>query len=167
MQPLEIERKFLIAMPDSAWLLSREGAQCEEIAQTYLIAELGEERRVRRKSAQGTVVFVKTTKRAISGAAREEIEQEITREEYAALLLEADPNRRTIEKTRISFPYAGHLLEIDLYPFWRDKAILEAELLDEREELRLPQEIRVLQEVTDDPRYKNAALAIAQDPSAL
>ena len=40
-----------------------------------------------------------------------------------------------------------------------DKAILEIELRDEDEEVRLPQEIRVLKEVTNDPEYKNAALA--------
>lgn len=167
MQPVEIERKFLIAMPDPAWLNAQEGVKREEIAQTYLRADPGEERRVRRKSAQGRDVYVKTTKRAISDVKRVEIEEEISREEYAALLLEADPARRTIEKTRFRFLHAGHLLEIDVYLFWEDKAILEVELEDEREEIRLPQEIRILGEVTDNPRYKNAALAKAENLSSL
>jgi len=163
----EIERKFLVAMPDPSWLWAQEGVRCAQITQTYLRSTGEEEVRVRRRSEQGIDTFVRTAKRTLSGIKRVEIEKEITREEYAALLLEADPARRTIEKTRYSFRCAGHVVEIDIYPLWRWQAILEVELADEREALTLPKEIRILCEVTDDPRYKNAALASAEDLSAL
>ena len=67
--------------------------------------------------------------------------------------------RHSLEKTRWRIPFASHLLEIDLYPFWRDQAILEVELQSEEEDFLLPPEIRVIREVTGDPRYLNSSLA--------
>ncbi len=166
-QPVEIERKFLIAMPDPAWLAGQKGVRFEEITQTYLKAPDGEEARVRRRGAQGAWTYVKTVKRALCGITREEIETEITREEYETLLGERDPFRRTIEKTRCSFPYAGHVLEIDVYPFFAECAVLEAELKSEDEALLLPEEIAVIREVTLDHRFRNAALAACKDPAKL
>lgn len=166
-QPFEIERKFLIEYPDFSWLGAQTEMKREEIAQTYLLCAEGEERRVRRRFADGKAVYVQTIKRPFSGAKRIEIEEEITKARYDALLLQADSSRRTIEKVRFSFPYAGHALEIDVYPFWGDRAILEIELSAENESISLPQQIRIIREVTDDPRYKNAALAQAEDPHAL
>lgn len=50
-------------------------------------------------------------------------------------------------------------LELDIYPFWKDKAILEIELASEDEEISIPNEIKIIKEVTDDENYKNANLA--------
>ena len=49
--------------------------------------------------------------------------------------------------------------EIDVYPFWSDQAIMEIELSDPNEEIRFPEIIRVIREVTEDERYKNSSLA--------
>ncbi|MBR5224413.1 MAG: CYTH domain-containing protein [Clostridia bacterium] len=166
-QPLEIERKFLIAMPDSAWLMAQEGVTREGIEQTYLLSGAGEEVRVRRRGAAGTYAYVKTVKRALSGITREETETAVSKAEYDALLDMRDPSRRTIEKTRYSFPYRGHVLEIDVYPFWENWAILEAELQREDEALDLPEEIRIIREVTQDKRFKNSALAACADLKSL
>lgn len=166
-EPYEIERKFLIAPPDPLWLRAQEGYLCEEIVQTYLKSEPGEEMRVRKRGAAGRYVYTKTIKRPVCGAKRIEIEEEITREAYEALLAKADSALRPIEKTRRSFRYAGHIIEIDAYAFFADRMILEAELGAEDETLCLPPQIRVIREVTHDPRFKNAALAAAPDPSAL
>ena len=46
-----------------------------------------------------------------------------------------------------------------MFPAWPDKAFLEIELLDEREEFPFPEGIRVIREVTEDRRYTNYALA--------
>jgi CYTH domain-containing protein len=56
--------------------------------------------------------------------------------------------------------YENQYFEIDIYPFWNDKAILEIELSDENTEIKFPKEINVIKEVTDDESYKNASLAI-------
>ena len=54
----------------------------------------------------------------------------------------------------------NHFFEIDIYPFWRDKAVMEIELSSEDEDFEIPHEIKVIKEVTGDKRYKNASLAI-------
>ena len=83
----------------------------------------------------------------------------ITRE---ALLAQALPGLPVLRKVRWAFPYAGRTVEIDLYPFWSEQAILEVELPSPQEVPLLPPEIAVLREVTDDPDLKNRALALEQ-----
>lgn len=159
-EPLEIERKFLIAMPEEA-VLERESAGRIAITQIYLCrGRSGENRRIRRSFADGREVFYYTEKCRLTDRTRIEREREITREEWDRLLPEADSDRRPIEKTRWKVPYAGHVLEIDIFPFWQDRAFCEAELGSEDEELRLPPWLRVIREVTEDIRYTNSALAL-------
>ena len=50
-------------------------------------------------------------------------------------------------------------MEIDVYPFWQDRAIAEVEVESEEESVTLPSFIKVLQEVTVDKRYKNVNMA--------
>ena len=51
-------------------------------------------------------------------------------------------------------------MEIDIFPFSKDKAILEIELNEEQQAFQLPNFIEVIKEVTDDDKYKNVNLAI-------
>jgi CYTH domain-containing protein len=60
---------------------------------------------------------------------------------------------------RYCLTYDNQYFQIDVYPFWKDKAIAEIELHDVSEKVRFPKEIKVIREVTDDPEYKNASLA--------
>ena len=57
------------------------------------------------------------------------------------------------------------MFEIDLFPFWEDRAILEIELQDEAQPVEFPPEIEILKEVTEDRRYTNSSMAkeIPQD----
>lgn len=158
-EPLEIERKFLIEPPDPHWLETQPGIRRVEIVQTYLRSDNGESRRVRAWTENGKTVYIQTSKRSVTDMTRIERETELTSEEYRSLLREADPNRHPLEKTRWLLPYKGHVLEIDLYPFWMDQAVLEVELQREDERFVLPAEIRVMREVTGDPRYLNSSLA--------
>ncbi len=153
----EIERKYLIRMPDPAWL-ARE-AEGTEITQTYLLAAPGTTERVRRRGRAGGYEYTHTTKTKLSDLRRIEEEEEITREAYEALLTRADPTRRVIEKTRWCFDYGGQAFELDIFPFWTDRAYLEIELQDETTPVNLPPALTLIREVTEDPRYSNAALS--------
>ena len=55
--PLEIERKYLISYPDTAWLEGRPDVTVSEITQTYLLSSEGEERRVRERREGKEVVY--------------------------------------------------------------------------------------------------------------
>ena len=153
----EIERKFLIAMPEASLLAE---AERSEIVQTYLLGEKGTTERVRRRDRSGRIEYTHTVKRRISSLRRMEDEAEISASEYETLLSRADPKRRSVQKERYCFVESGLLWEIDVYPFWTGQAVLEVELTDEAQEIKLPQRIRILREVTDDKRYTNASMSL-------
>lgn len=152
----EIERKFLIAMPDKAFL---EACERSEITQTYLVGEENTTERVRRRVYPDRCEYTHTIKRKLNNIRREEDEQEIDENTYTALLDRADSARHAINKTRCCFTHDGRLWELDVFPFWANQAFLEIELTSEEETFSLPPGIRLLREVTDDPRYTNAALS--------
>lgn len=158
-EPLEIERKFLIEYPDVAELEKLPNCQRVEIIQTYLSAREGEESRVRQRGIDGNYVYFQTTKKPVSDMKRVEVERRLTKDEYLRLLMNADPNCRPIRKTRYCLTSENQYFEIDVYPFWQDKAIMEIELANETAEIRFPVQIKVIKEVTDDDSYKNASLA--------
>lgn len=153
----EIERKYLIAMPERDFLDSCERS---EITQTYLLGEENTTERVRKRVRGETCEYTHTVKRKLNNVRRIEDEHVIGAEEYEALLKRADPARQVIEKTRHCFEYEGRVWELDVFPFWADRAFLEIELTDESEPAALPPGIRLIREVTDDPRYTNAALSL-------
>ena len=68
--------------------------------------------------------------------------------------------RNILHKIRYCLPYERQTFEIDVFPFWQDRAFMEIELDDEEQGISFPQEIRVLREVTEDPRYTNSALSL-------
>ena len=58
----------------------------------------------------------------------------------------------------------GFCYEIDVYPEWTDRAVLEIELEREDQAVVLPDWVSVLREVTEDPRYTNHALSRRDQP---
>lgn len=160
-EPFEIERKFLIEYPDLKWLESLPNCKRIEIIQTYLKAGEDEEIRVRQRGVDGHYIYFQTIKRRVSGIKRVEIERRLSEREYISLLMSADTTRRQIRKDRYCLTYENQYFEIDIYPFWKDKAIAEIELSDENATIEFPKKIKVIKEVTEDESYKNASLARA------
>ena len=158
-EPYEIERKFLVEYPDVRWLCSIPNCQRIEIIQTYLKSGPDEEVRVRQRGMDGHYIYFQTTKRRISDVKRVEIERRLSEQEYLHLLMDADTNYRQIRKDRYCLTFDNQYFEIDIYPFWTDKAIVEIELNDENEEIRFPEQLKVIKEVTKDESYTNRALA--------
>ena len=157
--PVEIERKFLIYMPDIAVLESFEGVRVKYIEQTYLDCEEGKNARVRRIVEGERESFVKTVKQRISTLSAFEEEYEIDAASYREELKSASADKQTIVKTRYCIPFDEHIVEIDVYPFWSDRAILEVELASENESFSLPDCLHIIKEVSEDKRYKNTNLA--------
>lgn len=156
----EIERKYLIVYPDLALLRAQPGCAEWDIEQIYLTQpDPGCVRRIRKVVTNGETHYFKTFKRRVSVLTAEEDEGEISQSDYEAFRLEADPARHPILKTRLRIPYEGHVLEFDIYPFWKDQAILEVELDSETEAHAIPDYAHIIRDVSDDPAYKNHALA--------
>ena len=156
MEHLEIERKFLIRMPDAA-LLSR--LPFSEIEQVYILSPEGERERIRRRVYGDRVDCTHTVKTRLNDRKRIEREEEISEERYCELLSKADPSRVPVRKKRLIYEYDGQPFEIDLFPFWDDRALMELELSDEEQMLRFPPGIEIVREVTSEKRYLNSAIA--------
>ena len=156
----EIERKYLIRYPDIRVLQAQKGVEQWEVVQIYLTVENpGETRRIRQVVSGGQIHYYKTFKRHMSTFSCEEDEGEIDQMEYIRLSQEQLPQCRPLGKTRYRIPYQGHVLEFDLYPFWKDRAILEIELEHENEGAAIPDYVRIIRDVSADAAYKNRQLA--------
>lgn len=161
---VETERKFLIVRPDCALLEAQDGIRVTDMIQTYLTYDGETERRIRKITENGTVTYVHTRKTPIPGVkiSRMEDEREITEEEYDRLMKECITE---LSKTRFSFPYGGHVIEIDVYPHeiggdaLDGYAVLEVELASEDEAFTLPDFITVTEELTGTKKFSNKAMA--------
>lgn len=158
-EPFEIERKFLIEYPDIAWLERLPNCHKVDIIQTYLLSPSGDETRIRQRGEGGSYTYYETIKRRVSDVKRVEIERRLTQREYLTLLMDADPALHPVRKTRYCLTWENQYFEIDVYPFWKDQAIVELELSDENTEIRFPKELKLIREVTDDRAYNNYTLA--------
>ena len=160
-EPLEIEKKFLLASVPDFHSDDWEQARAIEIEQTYLLSSADEEVRVRRRVNEGHATHYFTKKSPIRPGVRTETERRISEREYTTLLELRDPERKTVRKTRWCFEYGRQYFEVDIIrePLTRTCALLEIELATEDEEVRLPHFLDVDREVTNDPVYSNADLA--------
>lgn len=157
---LEIERKYLIRMPDEDYLSAMPGCEIWDIVQTYLMdGEDFSTRRVRSIQTKEGVQYIHTVKHRMTTLSHREWEAEVSREEYDALLRDANPRLRAIHKRRYRIPYEGQLLEIDVYSFWHDRATLEIELDSEEQQVILPEWLSIVRELTGEVAYKNRYLA--------
>ncbi len=158
--PLEIEKKILIQKPKISELARFTQYSEHEIVQTYLCDDgSGVERRIRMRGNPFDYTFFYTEKKPVSPGVRVEVERKITEKEYLNYLFETDCHKRQIKKTRYCFIYDNLYYELDVYPFWDDKAILEVELSSEASTFNIPGFITPIKDVTDDPAYSNYHLA--------
>ena len=158
-EPYEIERKYIIYYPNIKKLESMPNCQKIDIVQTYLKSNNENERRVRARGIDGDYLYYLTEKKEISKLKRIELERKLTQDEYIKYLMEADNNLRTIRKTRYCLTENNQYFEIDIYPEWKNQAIMEIELSDENEKIKTPKFIEIVKEVTDDDNYKNYGMA--------
>ena len=157
---MEIERKYLIARPDQSLLEQRPNCDRVDIVQTYLKSDdPTEERRIRQRGSNGNYVYFMTRKRKAGGIKRVEIEERLTQGEYIALMVEADPAFRPIRKSRYCLSENGLYYEIDIYPDWKDQAVMEIELYSTDDKVCFPEGIRVIREVSGEKEFTNPAIA--------
>lgn len=159
-EPLEIERKWLIEYPNTIELSKMEDYDYTEIWQTYTdYMEHNAFGRIRKRGKKGEYTYTKTFKRKISDLTRVEYEEEITKAEYDKIMEYRKKGYNTINKVRHTFMYKGFKYEVDVFPFWSDRAFLECEVDSEDTEIPIPSCVRIIKEVSFDSRYKNSALA--------
>jgi CYTH domain-containing protein len=145
----EIERKFLVRGDDYRAL-----GTCEHYRQGYLRRAGPSTVRVR---IAGERAYL-TIKGPTEGLRRSEFEYPIPLAD-AEELLETLCDRPQIEKRRYLVKHGDHTWEVD--EFLGDNAgLVMAEIELDREDERFEMPAWVGEEVTQDPRYRNAALAM-------
>ncbi len=158
-RPMETKRKYLIRYPDTGELEQRPNCQRVEILQAYLKSEIpGEMIRIRQRGREGHYLYYKTRKRMIDGK-RIEMEERLSKNEYLELLMQADPDYRPIRKQRYCLSENGLYYNIDIYPQWPDRALMEIELYGREDEVVFPEGISVIREVTGEEEFTNPSIA--------
>lgn len=147
----EIERRFRIEPPSPTSLA---GAETWDITQTYCANGV----RVRHVRQNGRSRYILTYKRDLTPMTRIEEEREISAPEYLAYLRTACADAATLRKTRYRIPWDGHIFEVDVFEGLA-AVLMEVELQREDEPFTFPPFVKVLDEVTEDPHWRNAALA--------
>jgi CYTH domain-containing protein len=156
------KRKFLISMPDTAMLVDKLNSVAVDMMQTYLSASKPNvERRIRQQKSGSEYLYFYTEKRLGEDGRRWVTERPISEKEYVSYLMESDLSLHGVRKTKYRFIYNDVRMEIDIYPFSSDKAILF--IYDTAaENAQLPEGISIIKDVTGDANYKNRTLARAQ-----
>ncbi len=154
---LEIEKKFLIQYPDTEYLKTI--SDYTEIEQIYLKSEKGISERIRKRGRDGEYLYYHTIKKPLTDMTRIEEERVISLSEYEEFKKRADKRFNIIYKTRYCVAYGGHIMEIDVFPFWHRQAFLEVELSSEDEEFAIPEFLHIIRDVTEDKHYTNHSLA--------
>lgn len=161
---LEIERKFLLSEHFSIQRIPVP-YQRISIEQAYLKKEeVRSRQRIRCRGQNDAYVYYLTEKTpsAESNFVQEEKEKRISSNEYYKLLEQRDPKRAIIKKERICFLWKNQYFELDLFtePDWiRGLMILEIELTEENDKIKIPEWLGRVREVTNEPNYKNSELA--------
>ena len=160
-EPMIAKRKYLIKMPDTKLLVDRYQATPLDMMQTYLIVTRpGVERRIRQQRNGEDYLYFYTEKHYREDGTRWDTEKPISEKVYLRYLMESDSSMHSVRKTKYRFLYEGCRLEVDVYPFCSDKAVLFVYAPDTAPSL--PEEIQVIRDVTGDPNYKNRRLAQVQ-----
>ncbi len=160
-EPMDKKRKYLIAMPDMNRLVVNYGAVPFEMMQNYLVeTNPSIERRIRRQKNGPDYLYFYTEKHKMPDETYWDTERPISRKEYERYLLEADPALREVHKVKYRFNHGRSHFEIDVYPFSKDKAVMFC--YSDSDEVNIPPEIQILQEVTGNLNYKNKTLAATQ-----
>lgn len=151
---LEIEKKWLIDFANIPYNLAK--ADIEKIEQTYIC--FSPEIRVRRINDGQRYTFTVKTGITEDGMIRNELEEEITKEEYENMIIKKEGN--TINKTRYQIFDNGYVYAIDIFSGdLTGLAYLEVEFKNEDEAHNFMAPDWVKKDVTADLNYKNGYLA--------
>ncbi len=156
---IEIERKYVIKMPDFDLLRQERGYTESEILQIYIESQEGVTHRIRKRSYKGLTVYTETKKSRIDFISSIEEENEISEERFAELSEKIKTGTAPIIKTRHTFLYNENTFEIDVYQNRKGSAVMETELENREAAPEMPPFIEIIKEVTGDYRYSNAAMA--------
>lgn len=158
--PIEVYKKYLVSIPDFESLKEKVNLTKVDMTRIYLLNEENEnERSILQRGHFGDYAFYYTEKRHFDTFDRIEVERRLTKNEYVSLIGKADTRRKQINKTRYCFVWNNKYYELDVFEFWKDKAMLKVQLTDRDSEVEIPEFLQVIKDVSNNKNYTNYALA--------
>ena len=160
-EPMVAKRKFLIEMPDLEQLKKKYNAVMLDMMQSYLVVtQPGVERRIRQQKNGEDYLYFYTEKHTREDGAKWVTEKPISEKQYVKYLMESDSALHHVRKNKYRFIADTCRYEVDVYPFSGDKAILFQ--YAPSNDTVIPEELKVIREVTGEEEYKNRMLALVQ-----
>ena len=157
--PIEIERKYIIEIPEEEKMRLCNGYTVSEIVQIYIESQSHVTHRVRSRKTNGKTVYTETKKIRIDKMSSYEDEREISEREFQSFSEKIKTGTVPVVKLRHSFDYLGQTFEIDVYTQWKSSCIMETELESRDKCVEFPEFIKIIKEVTGDKVYSNASMA--------
>ena len=162
--PVEKFNKYLIEVNEE--LLERFKGEANystsHIIQHYLKPDNGHERRIRMRETGDTVMYSYSDANYLSTNERIKKDRVLTQREYNEFLSQIDKNLNVLDKMRYSFIENGNFYKVEVFDFDKTKGILSVDVPLDGREIKIPEYIKVIKDITDDVSYKNYYLAGAQ-----
>jgi hypothetical protein len=168
---IRMNKRYLVDSPsDLEGFAAQYNCVIQHIEQTYLKSrKSGAERRVRRiqngRNANDIAYYYTERDNVEGGVLTRREYMPHGEREYIRLILQADPLKNTVTKTRYAFTANNQHLILDVYPEDKypqlhGKAMLELKEIEKAGQgIIVPKGLSILQDVSDDSDYAIATLA--------
>ena len=154
------QEKYSVDLEKTDFNYIRENGKVANIEQTYLLADEGTEKRVRKVLFNGSVSYVLSVyKLQEDGSKVIVFEKQIDESMYKSLLEFKDDKYDVINKKRYYFTYDGEYFYLDIFANNNEIGILEINVL-ENENVRIPEFIATIENVTRNESYYNKKIAL-------
>lgn len=155
--------KYLVEVDENMLekMKSEANFSISSIVQHYLKPENASERRIRVRQTGDEKMYLYSESNFLASNERIKTDRILTEREYKDYLKYIDPEINETRKQRYSFIYNDLFYKLDVYDFDTTKGILAIDYPAEYRQLPIPDYVKVIKNVTDDPSYKNYYLAKA------
>jgi len=156
--------KYLIEVDDTILERFKNEANysTSHIVQHYLKSDNGNERRIRRRERDSDTMYSYSEANYLSSNERIKKDRILTEKQYNDYLNQIDTDLNVLDKMRYSFINDGMFYKLDVFDFDQSKGVLAVDVPLDGSDVKIPDYIRVIKDVTDDLNYKNYYLAKTQ-----
>lgn len=155
---LRYQRKFLVDLNKSKFEFNEDNSTKIDIVQTYL-GNYNYEKRLRKRIYNGETSYFLTVQLPKNNSSKRVItNQKINEKDYEKIYM-FDNNKYEINKTRYTFTKDKQYFKLDVFNDIENFAILEIDVKDENEMINIPNNIKVIKEVSNDKNYDNYNIA--------
>lgn len=160
-KPIERFSKYLIEVNDELLqqLAKQDNYSTSHIVQHYLTSDNGFERRIRLRERDGDVLYSYSEANYLSTNERIKVDRVLTERQYNDYKHQIDKSLNVTDKMRYSFINNDNFFKLDVFNFDTSKGILSTESTADESEVKIPEFINVIKDVTGNVNYKNYHLA--------